>query len=845
MKKHKVKKEVVVKRKLKKSVKVALIVIGLLLIITISIILFVSRNNKQDPKKKPKENESKIAIVEKKTFDEYEYKESFNDYLFVVKDDKLGAIDKNGKVIIDFTFSKDDYIYFNDDLVVIETSQMSYLYDKDLNLVLESKDPISYLEDVVTGDSYYIINNTLYNLKKEEIFRNVNSYIEIVNDYLITENYITNLKNDEKIKIEYSIDQEGNIFALSPDEDKLYIYDYDSDMFKTYEITAENMNCYNLKDEDGNEYFYSSGNGLIVKEKGLSIDNYKLNFKECSIGFKIYSKDGKTISEECYDDYFSNAGSKVLFLSKNEKTYILYESKLLDYANDDTIEGNYVVRYNAKLDFNEIYDLNGKKIEDNTCYYTFEHMINNNYLCGDGASVHIMDEKFNKLTDEYDELFCMDNSDYCIFSVNHKYGILENNEVLIPAVYDDIMVGMDNTQIIATGFWNFDVYYLKKIKDDNYLKKDDLKVEFSKPYANIDTSSMIDKYNLSKYEKTIYENEELFKKYAYIVENNNSLGNYKNKVMNLFYEVALNKQYLDESYFFESLEKLNIVKKDQLEEDNYVGLYYDDTKKVEISDDQDNVIYHELTHFLDYSITSELSNDIFKCGNDYVSLSQFNKLNSMEKSTCELVFSEEPNFMIEGGSEYFSGHYLNGNILRTYYLQTNMVGALTYLYGYDTINEIFFNGKDGSYDLFMLFNKAGISLDEYKKFLEITHRYETPTRKELFYITDILIKLYESKNSGKWYEDKEFSEIISMIIERNDIKKSYTSRYQEYQKLDFDFNKKYEKILESKNIIYATIPCGYLKDENYSYLVFRLFDKDYNLFYKIVKYDFENGKVLE
>ena len=44
----------------------------------------------------------------------------------------------------------------------------------------------------------------------------------------------------------------------------------------------------------------------------------------------------------------------------------------------------------------------------------------------------------------------------------------------------------------------------------------------------------------------IKDNEELFKKYAYIVENNNNLLEYKKQVMDMFDLIISNKEYLNE-----------------------------------------------------------------------------------------------------------------------------------------------------------------------------------------------------------------------------------------------------------------------------------------------------------
>ena len=404
-----------------------------------------------------------------------------------------------------------------------------------------------------------------------------------------------------------------------------------------------------------------------------------------------------------------------------------------------------------------------------------------------------------------------------------------------------MMISDDNTKLIGESLFNFDIFYLDK--NSKSLTKKDLEVNFSKPYQDININDLINEYNLTWMKDTINENEELFKKYAYIALNNNLLNNYQNKVLDLFYEIALNKDYLDEYYLLSSLKKLNITKKDVLDEEGYTGLYYDDDKRIDLLNDDNNVMYHELTHFVDFSFNIDNSNEIFKCGDKYLSNSDFIKLNIKENNNCELVIMEEPNFIIEGGAEYFSSYYLNKNVLRAYKFQTNVIGALAYIYGFDKLNEIYFS-NDGSYKLFMLFNSAGITVSEYNKFLEATHRYHNITEEETIMITDMLIKMYEQEKDNHWYEDAEFKEIISLLINYTNINQS-TSNYQEYLKLNYDFPNKYQSILGNNiNNLVNVVP-SYMKTKDASYLVFCFIDENANYYYKIYKYDFKNNKVLD
>ena len=94
------------------------------------------------------------------------------------------------------------------------------------------------------------------------------------------------------------------------------------------------------------------------------------------------------------------------------------------------------------------------------------------------------------------------------------------------------------------------------------------------------------------------------------------------------------------------------------------------------------------------------------------------------------------------------------------------------------------------------------------------------------------------------YEDNEFKEIISILIVGYNVSKEDSNRYNEYQNLNFDFYSKYENILDKNDLYFANLPGSYMKTDDGSYLIFSLYDDEYNNYYEIVKYDFKNNIVL-
>ncbi len=812
------------------------IIIFIIIIISVFLYLHFFLKNKESLK------EDNLLIVAQKRFNNYEYKDSFKDYLIVVKNNKLGVIDKNENLIIDFIYEENSNISIQNNSLLINSNDNYYLYDQDLKLITKSNDYIRILTDISDNKNYYYLDNKLYNFNNEEIYDIESDYFEKVGNYLFTDKYIINIKDNTKIKITFFILENKLIYALSEDEKILYTYDLNNNILNNYQVLKLYPNGYSVKDKNNNKYSFTSNYGLISQTSKIKVLDYNFNYNDCEYGFKIYDNNNKLIDNSCYERYTIYKDSNGIILNKEDNTYILYNNKITNNYNENYITGNYIVNYNQENGLVDLKKIDGKLVENNNCYLSFDYLNNGNYYCNDGAYTYIVDDELNKITKEYDEIICIPDSSYCIISKNNKYGLLMNNKILIEPKYKNIELSFDKTKIILESLWSFDVFYLEK--SQNYLTKDELNKDFYKPYESLDTNKLIEEYKLENIKNIILENEELFKKYAYIVLNNNNLEKYKDKVINAFYEVILNKQYLDEDYFLESLKKLKINKKEKLDEEGYVGLYYDDDKRIDLLSEEDNVIYHEITHFIDFSFTRDSSSNIYKCQNKYISNSEFNKLNVKEANNCELVFMDDANFIVEGGAEYYSGHYLNNNVLRTYQIQTNIIGALSYLFGYDTLNEIFFDGTNGNYKLFMLFNNANINIEDYKHFLEITHRFYAITAHDLVFISDILINLYESINDTIWYEDNEFKEIISILIVGYNVSKEDSNRYNEYQNLNFDFYSKYENILDKNDLYFANLPGSYMKTDDGSYLIFSLYDDEYNNYYEIVKYDFKNNIVL-
>lgn len=824
--------------KLKNSKINVLISLSIIIILVIlSIVIYTIYFKKETPQK------GEYAIVNETIIKGYKFVDIFKNLYFVIKNNKLGVIDQNGKTQLDFIYDDEANVTVNNDTVVIKQENTSYLYDEKLNLITTSEEEMLVIEDSITKKTYYYLNNNLYNLEKNILLNNISKPTIIINNYVWCENELINLTDKQRFSIQSLKVTANNIFAISENNQELYIYDKSQNNLTSYAIIKEDDENFYLKDENSKEHIFIKNIGEFKDTSKIEIGNYKLSFDTCETGFKIYDSNDNLISNDCFDNY-TNVNNEIT-LFKDTKTYGLYNDNIIELHQNQYLIGKYILEVVDGKNTINLYDIKGKIVNNNICYANLEYVNNDLYVCHDGSNTFLIDQDFNKRSSNYDDIYCLPETKYCITTLNNKSGLLWNQKVLVEPSYYEILYEKDEKKIIANNVWGFKVFSLDIFDGTNLVPKENFINDVPQPYNAIDVNNIIEKYQLDWMKDVIFANEDLFKKYAYIVENNNGLDNYQEKVMHLFYELALNKKYLDEDYFLSSLMQLHFEKKNSYSELGSLAIYDTRYKRIETITNENNVIYHELNHFLDSSINREYNDAaVFKCNNEYISHKDYNKLNAKEKDKCVNVISEASDFLVEAGAEYYSGSYLNDNILRVYHTQTLILAALSYIYGYDYLNDIFFSGSIGDYKLFMLFNKAGISVERYNELLKLANTKYHLDNAEYFKITDTLIDVYESQNKTSWYEDKEFSEIIAMIIGFNKRDSSYTNRYEEYEKLDYNFEEKYSKLIDLENMYLSNIPCEYLYTNDGSYLIFNFLDDNYENIYEVIKYDFKNDQVI-
>ena len=759
-----------------KNKKIMILVI--VVILTISMFFLVNKKNKNN-----EENTREIKIIGKKYL-------SINDY---------------------------KKIEYNDNNYIIFSGNKGYiLLDKKGNEIVQSKDKIEVLEDKVTKKEYYYTNNELFDMSTKKSIYKYNDYIEFVDNNYIAytqDNHLLYLYNYETKK-EYK-DVEYESF------DNISVLLYDN---KYHVITNDGEKVYKNKEEtSGGALFYNDDKDKIELKKfkdnklELTKDFYLDLSNDCPL-VKKYS-DNTKISDECFyydiEDGFDDSvffdqstDSKIGIIKKFKNNGISYS--LFLFSNDkyiieeNIIEGRfsdnkYIYTKDSKKEY--ILDVNGKTIESKCAG---ELSVNNDiYVCSDIYDTYYMDNNFNKISDYYNSIEC--NKDgYCLIQQDGKYGInYENKEVVKPEYYDGII---NDNYIILNTLMGYDIYILDSDKE---IDKKELTPTIEIDNYDIDIDKTISDYKLEDIKDIIYNNKEDFCKYAYIVLNNNNLGNYKKQVLDYFKVYIDKKEYVNDSYFFYSLSTLIIKIPEKFVLDGANGLYHDDKNMIEISKESanyDHVIYHELMHFIDFRLSNISNVNIYLYNGKLISRDDYRKLSYDEKIKVEPI--EKNNmfykYFLEGGAEKNTAYTFFDGELSAYYYFVDEYNMLEYLFGQKAIEDVFYGNKN----LYELFEKY-YSLEEYDEFTKLSddfieayfERNTTLKSKYKAELADKMIELYTKVYNKDVKEDKVMCYLLSNYIIKN-----YTSKDTKYYEV-------YKYILSLENKLKKSCFKTYSLDE--------------------------------
>lgn len=261
----------------------------------------------------------------------------------------------------------------------------------------------------------------------------------------------------------------------------------------------------------------------------------------------------------------------------------------------------------------------------------------------------------------------------------------------------------------------------------------------------------------------------LFIRFCEAVEGNEGLDEYGEFVYRIFPVIADNADLVDEEILFSRLSRLSIAVED-LGEDGNAGEF--DPSDVSIlldkrTTDRDHyrapsTLFHELMHFLDYTLAGEMI-PIYLLDGRRLTPADTAELSpeDFERKLC----CEDTSFVTEGGAELYTCKYYSGTV-GSYHKDCGFLTGLEYLYGEDTVRRLFL-GWDSDAIFAELLLDAGFSEEEYVSACETLNWFSRPSvydEPETFFAPeDILIRLYEYKLGGGWKEDARFIYILKCL----------------------------------------------------------------------------------
>lgn len=781
---------------MKKNKKRLLISILVLFVVWCSILVFIIIGDNNN-----KEEKDALGIENITTLDNINIKIG-NDFYVRDEGEKLVIYDFNNNFISEYTNEYTYFEIFDKRLIIITNKNRKMIITKNGHEMVTGSH-VKYSQD----NKYILVDNAVYdyNLRKVYVLDFTGDFeysAEFADDLLIINSY---QKNDKSVIVDlntkkvlwsdfissssYNNEDEMTYFRFSLNN-KGYLLDV-----KTKQIVYEDITYKDESYMDYNTFTYKDNimyidNGVLYGENTKINNKYVMNKDNCDKGYKLKDSKNNIVVNKCmyaYKELFDDA-----ILGIDEDNYILFYKDKEISGGEITLEGDYI-KVAAFLDLlgdgttYKYYDKNLKQIDvDENTNITY---LSNNFYSGYNYSDYktsTLDKDLNVIENNLNNIVC-NNNGYCDVSKGiYEHYLYKDGKKLVNDTFVNITINED--EIILETLYK--TYIIKLGIDKN------IKLDFSFNF-NIDIDDIISKYDLKDIEFKINKNEDLFKKFTYIIENNYMLLDHKKEVYDLFEVIADNKNYLDEFYFLHKLGYLNIHNTEVLHEGKAAGTYQDFNTRIDLSSDIDRVIYHELIHFVDYSIKGSSSTILYKCG-DKIDL--YEAVPNIPDG-CYYVSFPYSNYITEAGAESFTSKYFTKEVL-AYNFATYYLNALEYIYGSDTLNKWYYG--DHNYfvkTLYEEFNDEKVVTRIFEALRDTTSLDRGPI-KDIDYLMDILIDLYKKHNGEDYLSDKKFTFLLRPMLGYDNVNKS--KYYNEFKVLN---NMDYGTLVNLKNEI------GY---ENYS-----------------------------
>lgn len=261
---------------------------------------------------------------------------------------------------------------------------------------------------------------------------------------------------------------------------------------------------------------------------------------------------------------------------------------------------------------------------------------------------------------------------------------------------------------------------------------------------------------------------DLFLEYAGNIESNPDLLGFKGYIYHLFPMVADHLESEDEVYFMEKVSTLRISY--DIIEAGTGAFFSPADNSITISENIGDeggdgiyalTIYHELVHFIDYAIDGEVTYMCYMQDGSIIDSSQVVDDN-------EVAMKLELSGFVEGGSEYYLTRYFDAAPTAMYYLDAaNFMSGIEYIFGSDTVDEIFFH-HDTGYRFAQLLLDNGFTEDEViRTFNSLTYWVygNSYPADRMIRPQEVLIRLYINNIGDDYQDDLVFLEILAGIAD--------------------------------------------------------------------------------
>ena len=755
-----------------------------------------------------------------------------NDFYIVKNDNGFTTYDLSQNKLYTYEDKYTGYSIYNN-YIIITNEDKTLVIDKNGKEIITGK----YLTSLYNNTKYLIIDNKVYNSNMNEIytlpdyFNDKELYLcQIINDNLIMTfedkqyNKIINLNTKEEVYTNFDeyisteIENEESKYIIIKFNDKYDIYD----TIKK-EIVIKDINIdRNLIISKDNETMYIY-NDKIYKNNTKINNKYHMDNTSCEVGGKLLDNKNNIIIDKCmlyYEELFTD----IIMGTDNENSVLYINNKILS-ANTFAKEGEYIISYtyNENKSTSKIYNKEGKEIKTGSITYFINNNIYKEYNTTT-QTFYFTNNKLEKISPEFDYIDCPYNN-YCnVSDINYNKTLYRNGKKITSNIYDKIIV--KENYIVATTVFNTYIYLLGTNPEININTKEEL---------DINTNEIIDKYELKSIETKIKDNIDFFNKYAYIIENNDKLLDYKKQVLDIFEIIIDNKKYLNEISLLKKLKELNIVYTDDLDP-GVAATYEDGNTRINLGKKDTGTLYHELTHFIDYSFNSNnYRYHLYKCDNKYTIQANYS-------SQCEIL-RIETNFITEAGAELYSGKYFTKEI-EAYSPAPLILEALEYIYSQEEINKWFFESDTYFKKIWL---DMGYSFEDTQKVIEsLTKRTKIGyyNDDDTIFLVDAIIDLYKYQNSNEFLQDNKFTYILRSLI---GYKKDFSnSKYSNELKTITSNNDTIKELFKEKfpDYYFYNDFGNFIIIDNKPYLSFMAYNKGKTKIL-LIDYDFDNNSIID